>query len=483
MKTAYLNTHIFNHYDANAFLVEDDRIAAIGNSEQIADMADEVIDLHGLHTYPGFHDSHMHLIMTGQALTCASLGDAKNIADIQQRLKAELTDSSVVHGMGWNQETLEEKRMPVRADLDEVSADVPIVIERACTHILTANSAAMKHVGVWHEDGIFAEDDCIPFMKLLEENEESQIVKAVDHCLERGLTCVQPADLKSGIWKRRLPLYKEQSNRIRIHHQINTTDPEEMKEFLEAFKDYETPTHTIGAFKGFADGALGGRTAWMQEDYHDDPGNRGQCTMDAKAMDEFVRTCKELGRPCIFHAIGDQAIKQIMDTYDKYMDEGNPLRWGIIHVQITDQKLLDRMIAKKVLIYAQPVFWKADGPVVASRVGKEKAATSYAFGTLYRGTHLSMGTDCPIEDCNVFENGMWALRLPDAMRFDEVIDACTMQGAYSEGKEEELGKIAEGFLADLTFLDEMWMPSGFPKVVNTMVAGKLTHPFDVPTAE
>ncbi|UNT93462.1 hypothetical protein [Allobaculum sp. Allo2] len=46
-------------------------------------------------------------------------------------------------------------------------------------------------------------------MKLLEENEEEQLNAAVDHCLEKGLTAVQPADLKSGNWRRRLPLYKK----------------------------------------------------------------------------------------------------------------------------------------------------------------------------------------------------------------------------------------------------------------------------------
>lgn len=66
--------------------------------------------------------------------------------------------------------------------------------------------------------------------------------------------------------------------------------------------------------------------------------------------------------------------------------------------------LVQRLIDQHICVYAQPVFWKADQAVVESRVGKEKAATSYAFGTLKRGTHLSMGTDCPIEDCDVFEN-------------------------------------------------------------------------------
>lgn len=63
--------------------------------------------------------------------------------DIQTLVQEQIDKSErIVHGMGWNQEDLNEKRMPTRTDLDAVSADIPIVIERSCTHILTANSAA-----------------------------------------------------------------------------------------------------------------------------------------------------------------------------------------------------------------------------------------------------------------------------------------------------------------------------------------------------
>lgn len=478
MKTLLFNAHIYAHPDDTALLINDARIEKTGTLETLQNESDECVDAKGAWIYPGFHDSHLHLIMTGQALSCAPLQNARSMKDIQTLVQEQIDKSErVVHGMGWNQEDLNEKRMPTRTDLDAVSADIPIVIERSCTHILTANSAAMQKAGCWKEDGIFSEDDCLPFMKLLEENEEEQLNAAVDHCLEKGLTAVQPADLKSGNWRRRLPLYKKASEKIRIHHQVNITDPKEMREFMGAFEAYRTPTHTYGPFKGFADGALGGRTAWMQEDYADDPGNRGIRTMDEAAMDAFVRSCKELDRPVVFHAIGDQAIRQILDVFARYQDAENTLRWGILHVQITDADLVQRLIDQHICVYAQPVFWKADQAVVESRVGKEKAATSYAFGTLKRGTHLSMGTDCPIEDCDVFENAYWALHMPHALTMDEIRSAVTEESAYMSHQENELGKIEPGFLADLTFLDQEWTETSRPEVLGTMVNGKLNTKF------
>lgn len=443
-------------------LIEDDRILAVGTDE-LCKQADRIIDTAGACIQPGFHDSHLHLLMTGQALTDTDLSGCTSIADIQAALQK--ATGPVIHGMGWNQEDLKEHRMPERADLDAVTSDIPIVAERACTHILSANSAAMKLAGCWKEDGIFAEDACIPFMRLLEGREKEQIEKAVDHCLAAGLTCVQPADLKARNFRQLLPLYKKASERIRIIHQVQITDPEEMKAFMEISPAYETPTHRFGPFKGFADGALGGRTAFLSRDYADDPGNRGQETMSLPEMIRFVEDCGRFGKPALFHAIGDQAIANVLTAYET-VNNGQPN--GIIHVQITDESILERMERSRVHAYVQPVFWKADEKVVRARTG-DLADTSYAFHRLYKGVPTSFGTDCPIEDCDPLQNIEWAMRLPDPFTSKEALDAYTRQPALCAGI-QDLGCIAPGYLADFVFLKNGC-------VVNTMVAGKLTHDF------
>lgn len=484
MDRLFYNANIYSHPEADSILISDNRIVQIGKYEQLKnDMSDsdcaEMTDLEGIWIYPGFHDSHLHLVMTGQALNCANLSQASSIAEIQELLRDQ--KGSVIHGMGWNQENLNEKRMPERADLDEVSQTRPIVIERSCTHILAANTAAMKKAGVYHEDGIFREDECSVFMPMLEENESELIESAVEHCLKKGITCVQPADLKDTNYLRRLPLYKNASEKIRIHHQINLTDRKEIEKLLKIIPDYQTDTHTFGPFKGFADGSLGGRTAWMKEDYHDDPGSRGICTMSREKMDEFVKTCRDLDQQVVFHAIGDQAIQQILEVYEKYQDPGNSLRWGILHVQITDEEILRRFRDQHILAFLQPVFWKADQPILISRVGEKKAETSYAFGRLNRDTAVMLGTDCPIEDCDVFQNMFYAMNSQDPLSLQEAVKCYTENAAYSAFMEDRLGKLEPGYLADLTFLDrELTDPSqeNRPEVVNTMVNGKLSHPFE-----
>lgn len=205
-----MKTVITNTLGGRDILVDGNRIAALGTPAMIRSMAGpdaRILDVQKSMALPGFNDSHMHLRMTGQMLTGCRLDTAGSITEIQSILRS--CHEPFVHGMGWDQENLLEKRMPERRDLDAVNPDIPIVCERYCTHILTANTAAMKLAGVWREDGIFQEAACEPLLEALDSQAARHIQAGVDHCLARGLTTVQIADLKTGNWRKLLPLYRD----------------------------------------------------------------------------------------------------------------------------------------------------------------------------------------------------------------------------------------------------------------------------------
>jgi predicted amidohydrolase YtcJ len=157
----------------------------------------------------------------------------------------------------------------------------------------------------------------------------------------------------------------------------------------------------------------------------------------------------------------------VLDAYQKVIKNENKLRHGIIHCQITDLPLLHRFKAMDILAYVQPIFLHYDMHIVESRVGKDLASTSYAFKTMEDlKLHVSYGTDSPVEGLNVFQNIHCAIHRQDLKNnppngfyplekvdLETAIDNYTLGGAYANFQEKHLGRLLEGYKADLVILD------------------------------
>ena len=139
------------HFE-EALLSVDGIIRAVGSNESVAAQAPadaQIYDARGRLVVPGFNDSHQHLLNTGIALTDIRLQNASGIADVKRIAREYIAKhqpaaGAVLHGMGWNQDYFtDENRLLTRADLDDISTDYPLIFERACGHLLTANSAAL----------------------------------------------------------------------------------------------------------------------------------------------------------------------------------------------------------------------------------------------------------------------------------------------------------------------------------------------------
>ena len=75
--------------EAEALAVWRDRILAVGSSEEIRKLAGpqtQVLDLKGKRVLPGFYDSHVHLLGSGQRLSEVALKDAKDENEFGKRL-------------------------------------------------------------------------------------------------------------------------------------------------------------------------------------------------------------------------------------------------------------------------------------------------------------------------------------------------------------------------------------------------------------
>jgi predicted amidohydrolase YtcJ len=193
------------------------------------------------------------------------------------------------------------------------------------------------------------------------------------------------------------------------------------------------------------------------------------------------------------HAIGDRAMTQVLDTYERVLTEYPRAdhRHTIIHAQITTPAILERMRRLNVYAAVQPIFIDYDMTVVKDRVGIELAQTSYAWKTMQNlGINVAIGTDAPVEDINPFENIRAAVyrsnkagqvyNLEEKMTVADAIHAYTKYSARQTWDEDLFGEIKVGHLADFAVLDRNTFVhlknNAVPKrAIMTFLGGKRVH--------
>ena len=514
-KTAFLNGKVYvdaGHFE-QAVLQEDGIIKAVGTNGEILGLCDwetEKIDCGGKTVIPGLNDSHMHLLMIGEVLNEPPIGGCKSVEDmveICKKFAAENPDAirQGMHGQGWNQDLFEEGkvRLPNRDDLDQISTEYPIMLERVCGHTCALNSKALEILGInddtpvdFYEGGTIERDANGRVNGYVTENAvyevrkvvpsadpagmRKELLSAMRYATEHGLTSVQSNDLGFMIpnsdenFKVYKDLYDNKEASIRFRHQVCCLLEKDLDEFLAGeyanrqIYDKYNGWLTLGPLKMFKDGSIGARTALMREPYVDDPTNYGIDSLEQGLMETLVKKAAANGLQCVTHVIGDRAVELTNQAYEKVLVDGkNPLRNCLIHCELTGMDLLEYIKKTDTLIAYQPVFLQGDQYTMATRFKPELIKTSLACKTVIdMGIHASYGTDSPVEDSNPFANIYCAVNRKDltgkpeegwntqeCVTVEQAIDAYTVESAYMEFAEEYKGRIKPGYYADLEILD------------------------------
>lgn len=510
MKTIYTNGAVYTGELplCRAFVVENGRFRYAGSEEgamALRQEGDRVCDLGGNFVCAGFNDSHMHLVNYGCTLQMADLAShTKSMEEVKEAVRQFIENRGIasgswVRGRGWNQDYFTgEKRFPTRYDLDEISGEHPVCLTRTCGHACVVNSKALKMIGVNKDtpqvpggrfevgedgepNGIFRENAMdLVYSKLPEPTKEdikNMILTASKALNSYGITSSQTDDLlvfNNVPYQRILDAYTELEAEgrmtVRVNQQSQFMDLESLKEFIG--KGYNTgwgnEWFKIGPLKMLGDGSLGARTAYMSQPYADDPSTRGIAIFTRQQFEEMVCYANSHNMQVAIHAIGDGILDDILAAYEKALAECPRAdhRHGIVHCQIMRPDQLKKFGALSLHAYIQSIFLDYDIHIVEDRVGKEKAASSYNFKTLYDMVHTSNGSDCPVELPNVLKGIQCAVTrttltdhtgpyLPSqSLTVLEALDSFTKEGAHASFEETQKGQIKPGMLADFVVLEK-----------------------------
>lgn len=495
---------------AEAMIIEGNKFKYVGTLvgayEAMEDEDYKEVELEGKMVIPGLNDSHMHFLHYAKGLRSVNLIGTKSIKEIKERMYESIVnrksgDLSWIEGEGWNHDYFEDvKRFPTKFDLDEISETVPMLVMRACFHVGALNSTGLKLMGINKEtapqfgdlvevlpdgepNGIIKErllDDVKTKISTLNlEIMKEIIIAAQEKAWQQGLTSVQSDDIgytPNYDYDLLFTCFRELEEsgklKIRISEQCLLTDKISVEKFFEKGYHYwwGTEKARVSCVKILSDGSLGARTAALRSEYKDDSTTKGIEMFTQEALNELVLSSHKNSCPVAIHAIGDRAVEMALDAIDngQRMYPGKSLRDSIVHCQITDEGLLNRIRDLKVLTLVQPIFIDYDMNIVESRVGIELTESSYAWKTMMeKGIHTSFGTDCPVEAFNTMPNLYTAVTrknisgkdkkvfLPkEKMNMEEALRAYTIEGAYASGEEKIKGSISAGKLADFVVLNK-----------------------------
>ncbi|MGX9135282.1 amidohydrolase [Rummeliibacillus sp. JY-2-4R] len=500
-----------------AVLVENDKIIAVGSKDELKINADELIDLQGATMYPGFVDSHLHMIFTGQKLLRLDLSNAKSFEELLEMIKVaakNTPDDQWLYGESWNENNFPDKRIPTKDELDAIRKG-PILLTRVCHHVILCNSEALEAGGISQQsespaggeigrtkegklNGLLYDRASELVTNAISKEGEIYINSltkalnlAVDTMLSYGLTGGHTEDMHYfGGFLNPLTAFRRvigEKHHFRVDLLLHNAVYKEMK---EANLEFDEPFIEPGAMKIFADGALGGSTAALSKPYADNPENSGLLIQTDEELENLVKLARKYDDVIAVHMIGDAAAEQILNVIEKYPSPKGK-RDRLIHGSVLRKDLIDRMAKLPIVVDAQPAFVSSDFPWIIDRLGEQRLKYVYPWKSLLdNGVMCAAGTDSPVEDVNPlvsiyaaverkkpYEKGDGYILEQKLTRY-EAIRMYTVGSAQVISKENERGLINPGYVADFSIFDRDLFDGTSEemleaKAVKTVVAGRV----------
>lgn len=419
------NFYVNNSY-VNKIIVKDNLIYKIG-SECNNIRVNKEIDLNNSYVYPGFKDSHIHLLGYGRKLYSNNISHLNEKNDILSKIK-ELYKEDTLKIEGYYNIGINSH------DLDNISKDNYIILRHNDYHSFTVNSKVLKDLNIKSSDGIILDDNISKLIiPLWEDSNKETLIKygkkAIETLIKYGITSVSTDDLSYfNSYSETINILKDLSNQYKFN--INTLIHIDILDEYIKYYPKDKYLKDIGV-KMFYDGTLSSKTAYISGSYN----NHQNGYFDDSLFLKQLKRVRDYKKDILVHVIGDEALNRL----NKHLTNND----RIIHASLIDESIINKLNTK--FIDIQPLFYDKDKLEVL-KFNNFKGLI-HPFQKLINNNYiLNLSSDAPVEDPNPLKT-IEALLNRD-INIKDIIKMYT----YNESihLNNNSGLIKEGFIASFT---------------------------------
>lgn len=501
---------------AKAITLVDGRIQYVGSVNQAKLLCDDntvILDYGDNYIYPGFMDAHTHGLFAGYR----SLGQADltvilpptydGYREVITKFINNNPDKDIYVAAGWAEDG---KTIFTRSFLDEICSNKPLIMNTMSGHSILLNTKAMEFFEVdkdfaakYGKDLVRVDENgeptgyicetpaiaIIQSLKISDENARKYIKDWQKFAFSKGFTGAVDAGFEL-ISKNALDayIYLNDNDELKLYSfgylmcDDNLNNPKEKAlEIFELAKKHNGKHFKILGAKVFLDGVVEAHTAWLCDEYSDNPGYYGnQRFNDLDSMTELIAETGKLGLAVHAHSDGDGATKFFLDavvkgqTISGNMDQRN----AAAHLQLLRDEDIQRMADTNTIAVVPPL-WVPKLPGAYEQecgyIGKKRNDSVYPIKSFIdKGALIVFHSDYPISPTfdaarsvyvavkrtvpeGILEgvDGEYSLRGEgEAISRYEALKALTTNVAYMIHEEDNLGSISTGKIANFSILDK-----------------------------
>ncbi|MCR4676003.1 MAG: amidohydrolase family protein [Sphaerochaetaceae bacterium] len=518
---------------ARAVAIKGDRIIYVGSEDvarQLGDEKTKILDYGKNSVYPGFLEAHCHPGGAGrQAIGEILLKRDSSAEDCVQVLKNYIKKNpgkKMYSGAGFNfPEKLPDARM-----LDEVCPDIPVFFTSVDGHSMWLNTKAMEIMDIneeavkkWGTSCVHVYDNGKPNgyisenpvfyvrsrVKMSVQEMKDYLLWWQNYSFSMGYTGIYDAGVELVSKNEHVALYEmDREGTLKQYvfsgscvHDNTDTPEEDMDRIAEEAGKHNGKHYNVIGAKVFCDGVVEAHTAWMLDDYCDQPGYKGVSRFDDHdKMVRLLKAASKHGMNVHVHSIGDASTKAWVDAIaEAETATGNmDMRNALAHLHMVRQEDVGRFADYNIVAVAG-IMWAEKEPGYFKQeveyVGEKKASDGYrmrefvdagAVIVSHSDFPVSPAISVPLAVC-IGSQGYIPSHGIERRRSDhqfigrkETLKALTVNVAYSWHAEDIMGSLEIGKLANMTVFDKDFMRDDFSEIekarcLATIVDGELVY--------